>query len=83
MATSGSSPSYSTDLESVLVLGDMRQPGHLMLHATLGLGDTRVPMESVTLKVRGRHQRKDAPSQHSTGLGTASPRPIGNTQKHL
>lgn len=67
------------------MLGDRRQPGHLhvtMLHVSLGLGDTRVPMGSATLKVRGRHQR-DAPSQHSTDLGTDVARPIGNAERHL
>lgn len=83
MTTQGSSPSSSTELVSEQVLGDRSQPGHLMLHVSLGLGDTRVPMASVTLKMRGRHQRGDAPSQHSTGLGTASARPIGNKQRHL
>lgn len=84
MATHRSSPSPSRELESVLVLGDWRQPGHLTLHVSLGLGDTRVLMASVTLRqMRERHERTDAPSQHSTGLRTASVRPIGNAQSHL
>lgn len=82
MATCGSSPSPSTELESVQVLGDRRQPGHLTLHVSLGLGDTGVPMGSATLKARGRHQR-DAPSQHSMDLGTDAAKPIGNAERHL
>lgn len=72
------SPSPSTELESVMRQEAARAPNAACYP---GLGDTRVLMASVTMKVRRR--QRDSPSQHSTGLGTASAKPKGNGQRHL